>query len=68
MGYFTSESSPCRKVCGNGEVAFENEYIKWIHDEKSGQLTGAVVKNGSGANMIASPLYFSIKISLFKIQ
>ena len=60
MEYFTSESSPCCKVCGNGEVSFENEYIKWIHDEKSGQLTGAVVKNGSGANMIASPLYFSI--------
>lgn len=60
MEYFNAESSPCLKNAAGGEVAFENEYIKWCHDEKSGQLTGAVVKNGSGENILTSPLYFSI--------
>ena len=60
MKFFTSDPAPCRKVAAEEQVAYENEYIRWIHDAVSGQLTGAVVKNGSGENLLASPLRFQI--------
>ena len=60
MKYFTADPAPCRKNIFQGKVLFENEYISWIHDELSGQLIGAVVKNGSGENLLTEPLTFSI--------
>lgn len=60
MNYFTADPVPCRKNEWQEEVFFENEYIRWIHDKNSGQLTGAVVKNGSGENLLAAPLLYSI--------
>ena len=56
MKHFSVESAPCRKAEAGQKVFFENEYIRWIHDAGSGQLTGAVVKNGSGENLLSSPL------------
>lgn len=60
MNYFCADPAPCRKNILNEGVAFENEYIQWLHDEKSGQLTGAVVKNGSGENLLTVPFHCSI--------
>ena len=60
MEHFSVMPSPCLKNCGSGEVVFENEFIRWSHDEKTGQLTGAAVKNGSGENLLSAPLYFTV--------
>ena len=60
MKFFTSDPAPCRKAAAEGQVVYENEYIRWTHDAASGQLTGAAVKNGSGENLLASPLRFQI--------
>lgn len=60
MEYFNVSAAPCIKNCKAGEILYENEYIRWSHDAGSGELTGAVVKNGSGENLLTTPLYFSI--------
>ena len=60
MEYFNVSAAPCVKKCEAGEVLYGNEYISWSHDADTGELTGAVVKNGSGENLLTTPLYFSI--------
>ena len=59
-GFFSTAECPCRKSVEAGQVIYGNEYIAWSHDEKTGQLTGAFVKNGSNTNLMPGALYFSV--------
>ncbi|MBR4417779.1 MAG: hypothetical protein IKS67_13460, partial [Victivallales bacterium] len=41
---------------------FENEFIRWEHDSKSGALTGAYVLNDSSDNILTAPMSFQIAL------
>ena len=58
--FFSTAEVPCSKSVEAGSVIYSNEYIAWTHDEKTGQLTGAFVKNGSNTNLMPGALYFSV--------
>ena len=61
---FSAGSVPCVKSSGDGKVVYGNQYISWIHDERSGQLIGAAVKNGSGENIMPGAFFSSISLNL----
>ena len=40
----------------NNRAVIENEFVRWVHDPAAGgEVTEAVVKNGTGTNMLTTP-------------
>lgn len=66
MSFFSAEAVPCVKSVSEGKVRYGNEYICWEHDEKTGQLTGAFVKNGTNENMLGRGVYATISFGAKK--
>ena len=57
MPVFHSSISPYKMSRSAHKVVFENDYTKWTHDVKrGGYLAEAVVKNGSGKNLLIRPM------------
>lgn len=55
MNVIDSRPAPFFRKIENEWIVFENEFARWGHSEKSGQLMTAVVKNGSGENLLTEP-------------
>jgi len=58
MQEITSKGSPFRVTERDGIVYVENEYVSWGHDPaRGGEICSAVVKYGSGKNLLVNPQY-----------
>ena len=55
MSVIDSRPAPFFRKIENEWIVFENEFARWGHSEKSGQLMAAVVKKGSGENLLTEP-------------
>ena len=57
---FANTSSNIIRTNTSEGIFFENDFIQWRHDKETGWLDGAFVKNGTGKNLIVTPLKTAI--------
>lgn len=63
MYRYHAQPSPYRVRREGQKIILDNEYTCWVHDlDQGGELSEAVVKNGSNQNLLVAPQSFSVAI------
>ncbi|MBN1672467.1 MAG: hypothetical protein JXR37_15610 [Kiritimatiellae bacterium] len=63
MSRFHSGAAPYEAIRDGDRIVVENAYTRWVHDlARGGELTEAVVRFGSNANLLVAPQRTSVAI------